>query len=101
MNSSPEAYFYIVRQLTTLDSIARQLYDDTDSASARDFLRINAVAADSGGYVMPGQPLYIPEPLCYDPAMEAEIAELVGRINDIVKHRLMPSEVRLLAERTP
>ncbi len=100
MSGSPEAYFYIVRQPASLDSITRQLYGNTDSASARDFLRINSIAASRGGHLIPGQPLYVPEPVCYDPAMEENIIAVVGRINDIVKHQMMATEARLLAEQT-
>lgn len=97
---SPEAYFYIVRQPTSLENITSLLYGSTDSAAARDFLRINTAAADGASHLAIGHILYIPDTVCYAPALEAHIIELVRSCNEWMRLRLSGSQMRLLARQS-
>ncbi|MAL98054.1 MAG: hypothetical protein CL583_06345 [Alteromonadaceae bacterium] len=75
-----EAYFHLVRELESLQSLATRLYGSSETPIAKDFIRINTVVA-ADGYVWPGAALFLPEPMCFGSDMEAHVTEVVRAAN--------------------
>lgn len=75
-----EAYFHLVRELESLQSLAARLYGSSETPTAREFIRINSVVA-ADGYVWPGAALFLPEPMCFSSDMEAHVTEVVRAAN--------------------
>lgn len=98
MLTSSDAYFHVVRLPTTIDILARQLYGDASSALAQEFRFVNQLALIEGIGVVPGQMLYLPEPVCYHPDLQDEIIRFVGSINDRILFQMDNQQRNLLAE---
>lgn len=100
METQKSIFLHVVATPTTLSSLAKQLYESTSSPIAQDFLRINRVAADRAGQLLPGQILYLPEPVCHATEMEPQAIELIEYINHVIVHSMSAEERMMLANHT-
>ncbi|MFL1483779.1 hypothetical protein [Marinobacter sp. LN3S78] len=98
MSTTDEVYLHVVRRQTHLELLALELYGSMDSALARDFLHYNQLAANQYNEVLEGQLLYLPKLICYDPAVETGIINLIGRINRQIVNGMDAPQRRLIAD---
>lgn len=98
MSTFESARFYVIdTPQTTLSDLARQLYGDAGSLLASDFQRLNATATDSAGQMRKGQLVFLPDPVCYRPDVEADIVHTITRVNILVREQMTLAERQLLA----
>ena len=93
-----DALFHVVRFPTTIDVVAHQLYGDSDNFLFDEFKYVNRLALINGVGLLPGQLLYLPEPICYHPDIKDEIVSFVGMVNERIIYRMDSGERRILAD---
>lgn len=65
---------------------------------ANEFRFINQLALIDGVGVIPGQLLYLPEPICYKPELEDEIIRFIGAINERILFEMDNQQRRIIAD---
>lgn len=98
MSVPQDASFHVVRRHQSLADLTRHLYGSLESALAKDFMRLNETAPDSFGALLPGQMLYLPEPVCYPSNVEADIQAMVATFNIFIVERMDAAQRQVLAE---
>jgi len=96
MSDPAQAFFHVVRRATSLQRLGQQLYGDSGSTDAKEFLRINGAFTDVLGHVQQGQLLFLPQGACR--ADEQDVTAMLTGVNRLIAGGMDWRERQILAE---